>query len=268
MRIRGTERMVHKQSRSVPVMRTVLEAVAERLRDGDESLLRIPEVCKATGVNYGSVYHHFGSREGVIDAAYEMMFSRDHRGRHGRDSPRPSRPPRPSRSSWPRIEGILGWCRRATPALEPVDAPADRGGVGDPSPTARIIGEAQAKLTNELTTIVQHAQDRGWMRGDVSAALGGRRSSRSWSSGATSTTCRAEPIPESEWSAFIYRLFAVRSRRPDRGGRRLWWMRVWVLARGGGGPGGGRDGRGVGARATLDRPRRPTPRACTAVRAR
>src|SRR5450755_2157590 len=69
-------RMVTKQSRSAPVMRTVLEAVIERLNDGDESLIRIPEICEATGVNYGSVYHHFGSRDGVIDAAYHQMFTK------------------------------------------------------------------------------------------------------------------------------------------------------------------------------------------------
>src|ERR1035437_683643 len=65
-----------KQSRSAPVMQAVLNAVGDRLMKGDESLIRIPEICEATGVNYGSVYHHFGSREGVIDAAYNMIFSR------------------------------------------------------------------------------------------------------------------------------------------------------------------------------------------------
>jgi AcrR family transcriptional regulator len=68
--------VVHKQRRSEPVMRTVVEAVADRLEHGDETLIRIPEVCAATGINYGSVYHHFGSREGVIDAAYDLLFSR------------------------------------------------------------------------------------------------------------------------------------------------------------------------------------------------
>ena len=65
-----------KRSRSAPVMQAVLDAVAERLMVGDELAIRIPEICDATGVNYGSVYHHFGSREGVIDAAYDMIFSR------------------------------------------------------------------------------------------------------------------------------------------------------------------------------------------------
>ncbi|MDE3008799.1 MAG: TetR/AcrR family transcriptional regulator, partial [Acidobacteriota bacterium] len=65
-----------KQARSQAVMSLVLDAVAERLMTMDESLIRIPEICEVTGVNYGSVYHHFGSREGVIDAAYHLMFTR------------------------------------------------------------------------------------------------------------------------------------------------------------------------------------------------
>src|SRR5271170_7544925 len=65
-----------KQNRSAPVMQAVLDAVGDRLMKADELLIRIPEICEATGVNYGSVYHHFGSREGVIDAAYNMIFSR------------------------------------------------------------------------------------------------------------------------------------------------------------------------------------------------
>ena len=44
-------------------MQAVLDEVALRLSTTDESLIRIPDICEATGVNYGSVYHHFGSRE-------------------------------------------------------------------------------------------------------------------------------------------------------------------------------------------------------------
>ncbi len=189
-------------------MRTVLEAVAERLRDGDESLLRIPEVCKATGVNYGSVYHHFGSREGVIDAAYELMFSEIIEADMAE-----IRQAVESASTFEeflaRIEGILGMVssgdeRRTSRStrLRIVAASVTR-------PRLRgLIGEAQAKLTSELTTIVQQAQDRGWMRGDVSA--------RSVAVllqvvvfGRNLDDVSSEPIPESEWSSFIYRLFAV-----------------------------------------------------------
>src|ERR1039458_1383145 len=65
-----------KQNRSAPVIQAVLDAVGERLMKADESLIRIPEICESTGVNYGSGYHHFGSREGVIDAAYSLIFSK------------------------------------------------------------------------------------------------------------------------------------------------------------------------------------------------
>ena len=39
-------------------------------------MIRIPEIRETAGVNYGSVYHHFGSREGLIDAAYRNVHDR------------------------------------------------------------------------------------------------------------------------------------------------------------------------------------------------
>ncbi len=65
-----------KQPRSAPTINRLIDAVVERLLTGDESLIRIPEVCDATGINYGSVYHHFKNREAVIDEAYFRMFSK------------------------------------------------------------------------------------------------------------------------------------------------------------------------------------------------
>lgn len=56
-------------------MQRVLDAVTDRLREADDSTIRIPEICEETGINYGSVYHHFGSREGVIDEAYAKIFN-------------------------------------------------------------------------------------------------------------------------------------------------------------------------------------------------
>jgi AcrR family transcriptional regulator len=160
-----------KQSRSVPVMQTVLDAVAERLMTGDESLIRIPEICEATGVNYGSVYHHFGSREGVIDAAYNMIFSK-------------------------LVEEDMVVIREATDtivtleeyvaAILPIVATMNSG----PERTARralrvrivsaaitrpelhtLIGETQSRLTEEWRRLIALAQDRQWFRDDVSATF-------------------------------------------------------------------------------------------------
>jgi AcrR family transcriptional regulator len=160
-----------KQSRSVPVMQTVLDAVAERLMTADESLIRIPEICEATGVNYGSVYHHFGSREGVIDAAYNMIFSN-------------------------LVEEDMGIIRDATDkvvtleeyvsAILPIVATMNSG----PERTARralririvsaamtrpelhaLIGATQSRLTEEWRRLIEMAQKREWLRDDISAGF-------------------------------------------------------------------------------------------------
>jgi AcrR family transcriptional regulator len=160
-----------KQSRSVPVMQTVLDAVAERLMTGDESLIRIPEICEATGVNYGSVYHHFGSREGVIDAAYNMIFST-------------------------LVEEDMRIIRDATDnvvtleeyvsVILPIIATMNSG----PERTARralririvaaamtrpelhvLIGATQSRLTEEWRRLIEMAQRREWLRDDISAGF-------------------------------------------------------------------------------------------------
>ncbi|HVA70411.1 MAG TPA: TetR/AcrR family transcriptional regulator [Acidimicrobiales bacterium] len=160
-----------KQSRSVPVMQAVLDAVAERLMTGDELLIRIPEICEATGVNYGSVYHHFGSREGVIDAAYNMMFSKF-------------------------VEEDMEIIREATDnvvtleeyvsVILPIVAMMNSG----PERTARralririvsaamtrpelhtLISETQSRLTQEWRRLIEMAQKREWLRDDISAGF-------------------------------------------------------------------------------------------------
>jgi AcrR family transcriptional regulator len=158
-----------KQSRSAPVMRMVLDAVCERLMMGDEMFIRIPDICETTGVNYGSVYHHFGSREGVIDAAYSLIFSRivdeDIASLHRvNDS----------------AETIEQYVDAIRPLLERISMGEE--GVARRAITSRIVAAAttrrelrlligfdQARLTEELLRIAEYGQAKGWMRHDVSA---------------------------------------------------------------------------------------------------
>jgi AcrR family transcriptional regulator len=152
-------------------MQAVLDAVAERLMVGDELLIRIPEICEATGVNYGSVYHHFGSREGVIDAAYNMIFSK-------------------------LVEEDMTIIRNATDhvvtleeyvaAILPIVATMNSG----PERTARralririvsaaltrpelhtLIAETQSRLTEEWCRLIEMAQERQWLRDDIPASF-------------------------------------------------------------------------------------------------
>ncbi|HEV7957959.1 MAG TPA: TetR/AcrR family transcriptional regulator [Acidimicrobiales bacterium] len=149
-------------------MQAVLDAVAERLMAGDELLIRIPEICEATGVNYGSVYHHFGSREGVIDAAYNMIFSRlveeDIRTFHQVNES---------------VQTLDEYIRVMQPIVTKLSSGPDRKGrramririVAAASTRPRLkelIGETQARLTADLARLTSVAQQKGWLRDDIS----------------------------------------------------------------------------------------------------
>jgi AcrR family transcriptional regulator len=150
-------------------MQAVLDAVGERLMNADESLIRIPEICEATGVNYGSVYHHFGSREGVIDAAYHQMFSKlaeeDIAVLHMVSVSSQSRD-----DYVVSVQALIGTFasgeeRKARRALRAriVAASMTR-------PELRqLIGGTQSRLTSELRRIVEYGQERSWLTPNLSA---------------------------------------------------------------------------------------------------
>ncbi|HEY1222360.1 MAG TPA: TetR/AcrR family transcriptional regulator [Acidimicrobiales bacterium] len=158
-----------KQSRSLPVMQAVLDEVCEQLMNSDESLIRIPDVCKATGVNYGSVYHHFGSREGVIDAAYNMLFSK-----LAEEDIQVLRDVSDTATSLDEYMAALA------PLVERFSSGPDRlkrrsirvriVAASITRPELRVlIGLTQNRLTDELVRLVALGQDRGWLRRDITA---------------------------------------------------------------------------------------------------
>jgi AcrR family transcriptional regulator len=160
---------VAKQSRSLPVMQAVLDEVGEQLMHSDESSIRIPDVCKATGVNYGSVYHHFGSREGVIDAAYNMLFSK-----LAEEDIQVLRDVSDTATTLDEYIAALA------PLVERFSSGPDRlkrrsirvriVAASITRPELRVlIGLTQNRLTEELVRLVELGQDRGWLRRDISA---------------------------------------------------------------------------------------------------
>jgi AcrR family transcriptional regulator len=150
-------------------MHAVLEEVGERLLLGDESLIRIPEICEATGVNYGSVYHHFGSREGVIDAAYNMLFSK-----YALEDIKMLRIVSESASTREEYVGNLtGLAGSFSFRPDRVNRRSVRVRIVAASLTRPnlkvLIGATQKEVTEELQRIIQDGQDRGWLRRDVTA---------------------------------------------------------------------------------------------------
>ena len=158
-----------KQSRSIPVMKAVIDEVVSRLWNGDESLIRIPEICDATGVNYGSVYHHFGSREGVIDAAYNQLFS-DLVQRDIDELSNVSEQSADIDEFLIRIQPLIGLLsagedRQRSRAMRAriVAAALTRPEL------AALIGATESRLTAELRDVMSMGQNRGFVRKDVSA---------------------------------------------------------------------------------------------------
>ena len=173
----------------------------------DEITIRIPEICEVTGVNYGSVYHHFGSREGVIDAAYEMMFST--LAEQDVASLKSISHAAQSFDEYATsLQGVIGTFaagpeRRARRAIRVrvISAAMTR-------PELKVrIGTAQARITEELTHLVEYGQERDWLRRDMSAhsiavivqvLLVGR----------TVDDISTQPIDDDEWSTSMQLLLS------------------------------------------------------------
>jgi AcrR family transcriptional regulator len=58
-----------RQNRAIEKIDALVEATVRVLETEGEAGVRVAEICDQVGVSYGSVYHHFGDREGLIRAA-------------------------------------------------------------------------------------------------------------------------------------------------------------------------------------------------------
>ena len=63
-----------KQARAHDTVEAVLAATKKAMANGGESAVRVQEISEATNVSIGSIYHHFGDRDGLIRAAYVQTF--------------------------------------------------------------------------------------------------------------------------------------------------------------------------------------------------
>ena len=63
-----------KQSRAQDTIATVLAETNKAIKDGGEAAVRVQEISAKAKVSIGSIYHHFGDRDGLIRAAYVETF--------------------------------------------------------------------------------------------------------------------------------------------------------------------------------------------------
>jgi AcrR family transcriptional regulator len=64
-----------KQARAKATIDALILETAKAMATGGESGVRIQDISQATGVSIGSIYHHFGDRDGLIRATMVHQFA-------------------------------------------------------------------------------------------------------------------------------------------------------------------------------------------------
>ena len=63
-----------KQARAHETIQLLIDATDKVIRGQGEAAVRIQDISAETGISIGSIYHHFGDRDGLIRAAYVHTF--------------------------------------------------------------------------------------------------------------------------------------------------------------------------------------------------
>ena len=146
----------------------ILEVVIDQLASGGEAAVRVDDVRDRSGVSVGSIYHHFGDRDGLIVAAQLRRFARYAEAEIAAlsDLVREARDVDEFRRS------VLQLTRHTASELRT----AERWGrVGVLASTlgrdalAAEVRAIQTRLTDELQAHVAQGQARGFFRSDLDA---------------------------------------------------------------------------------------------------
>lgn len=141
----------------------MLHLAIATIEEHGEAAVRVREVSDATGVSFASLYHFFGSREGLVEAALAEMYSRSLREVNAAVADMVN-------TSTTLAEFIEGGRRVSLLAYDPARASARStrlrvlGGLaGRPKLAARLAVEQHA-ANLELASILGVAQQRGWLK--------------------------------------------------------------------------------------------------------
>lgn len=144
----------------------ILDAAIELIESEGESGVRVHQLARKAGRTMGAVYHHFESREGVIEAARALQF----RGRIEKDVAAIDDMSERCREPQDFVEGLVG-ILRASLSPERLDfrwTRVDVVGCARARPRlAGILGAEQHRIAALTTEVFRKAQARGLLRADV-----------------------------------------------------------------------------------------------------
>jgi len=155
-----------KQSRARETIDAVIAATNDAIRAGGETAVRIQEISAASHVSVGSIYHHFGDREGLIRATYVHNFE----AAITEDIARAKR-------WWQNIHGaseiiehqdeVEAFFNSHFSHQSPLERAAIIGNSAGRPQLRQSLTEVQHKLNDELTEVMQMLQARGVLRAEL-----------------------------------------------------------------------------------------------------
>lgn len=157
-----------KQSRAQETVSALIQTTNSVMAEGGESAVRIQEISEITGVSIGSIYHHFGDREGLIRATHVHNFSATVRTDIERVKEWMGQ-----MHSTNEIAAHYNDMMRFLVAHFSTQSPWERAAIvgntaGRPL-LQRALAEVQHELTNSLTEAMQLLKDRGMLKAHLSA---------------------------------------------------------------------------------------------------
>lgn len=154
------------QERAIPTVQAVIDATIQMLEDGGEAAVRLDEVLRVSGISRGSLYHHFGSREGLIEAARLAQFTRS--VNEDIELVRQAILDSPSKDALRErlqlITEAVGSIERKHQRLFRISILASAYGR---LTLERALGEEQKLVTDQISDLVSQSQERGWVRTDI-----------------------------------------------------------------------------------------------------
>ncbi|MCX6528581.1 MAG: TetR/AcrR family transcriptional regulator [Actinobacteria bacterium] len=168
----ATQKPPAPQQRSESTVDLVLKAVIRRLEESGESHLTIDDILLETGVSKGSLYYHFGDREGLIYAARIAQYST-----YLQNDSEELRSGLLTCTTFDQfVENLLGLTilsmQKNDRKIRAMRLNAISSAYGRPD-LWYALQEKQHQYTNVITEVFQYGQKMGWVRTDITAhALG------------------------------------------------------------------------------------------------
>ena len=168
----ATQKPPAPQQRSESTVDLVLKAVIRRLEESGESHLTIDDILLETGVSKGSLYYHFGDREGLIYAARIAQYSS-----YLESDSEELRSGLLTCTTFDQfVENLLGLTilsmQKNDRKIRAMRLNAISSAYGRPD-LWYALQEKQNQYTNAITEVFEYGQKMGWVRTDITAhALG------------------------------------------------------------------------------------------------